>query len=370
MRRFLKRAATAFLAAGMAALGMAAPVSAAEKGYWNQTEDGWRYLIGDKPVAGRFAYISGEWYNFDAQGIMQTGWYNLPNSNIWYYFDLDGTAVLKDWVNVGGKWYYLDSAGYMVTGWQKIDEIWYLFEDSGALKTGWVKREGKWYYVTPGGVYKKGWLLDNGRWYYLQMDGTMATDCTLMIDGVWYAFDINGVWWVSNIEEDGDGETDAAQPEADQQQPEETVEEEAEQQPLVTKTEQLSRVMAEAVSAVCPKRPVPEQAVTSGYLQSTLVLERSLIKESSGVMNEKGSVLYLVLEAQPGKMNDLLIQLNVARRTLVLSLKGTQSKVWSNGDYLALMVLDDSCKDAEDELEVAAAAFDAAAQQILAEANE
>ena len=79
--------------------------------------------------------------------------------------------------------------------------------------------------------------------------------------------------------------------------------------------------------------------------------------------------MYLVLEAQPGKMNDLLIQLNVARRTLVLSLRGSQSKVWSSGDYLALIILDDACKDAEAETEVAAAAFDAAAQQVLTEAE-
>lgn len=363
MHKFLKKAVSAFLTLGIAAGITAAPVSAAG-GYWNQTEDGWRYLIDDKPVTGRFAYISGEWYNFDADGIMQTGWYNLPNSNIWYYFDLDGAAVLKDWVNVGGKWYYLDSAGYMVTGWQKIDETWYLFENTGALKTGWIQRESKWYYVTPGGVYKKGWLLDGGKWYYLQMDGTMAADCTLMIDGIRYSFDMNGIWWISKEEEEGTDEAETAEtPEL----PEETEQEEIEQQPSITKTEQLSNVMAEAVSAVCDKRAVPEQAVTGGYLQSTLVLDRSLIKESSGLMNEKGSVMYLVLEAQPGKMNDLLIQLNVARRTLVLSLKGTQSKVWSAGDYLALMVLDDSCKDAADELEVAAAAFDAAAQQILAE---
>lgn len=364
MHTLLKKAVSAFLALGLAAGTAAAPVSAAS-GYWNQTEDGWRYLIGDKPVTGRFAYISGEWYNFDQNGIMQTGWYNLPNSNIWYYFDLDGAAVLKDWVNVAGKWYYLDSAGYMVTGWQKIDETWYFFENTGALRTGWIQRESKWYYVTPGGVYKRGWLLDGGKWYYLQIDGTMATDCTLMIDGTRYSFDMNGVWWVSREPEEEQPEdvTASETPEL----PEETGQEEAEQQPVVTKTEQLSRVMAEAVSAACTKRAVPEQAVTSGYLQSTLVLDRSLIKESSGLMNEKGSVMYLVLEAQPGKMNDLLIQLNVARRTLVLSLRGTQSKVWSSGDYLALMVLDDSCKDAADELEVAAAAFDAAAQQVLAE---
>ena len=255
MRKIWKKAAAALLSLSVATSVVAAPVSAA-KGYWNHTEEGWRYLIGDKPVAGRFAHIDGKWYNFDENGLMQTGWYNLPSSGIWYYFDADGAAVIGDWVYVGGSWYYLDSAGYMVTGWQKVDETWYYFEDYGALKTGWVKRSGKWYYVTPGGVYKTGWQLSNGRWYYLQMDGTMAADCTLLIDGVEYSFDMNGVWWVSHTDElDGEPEEEPV-PET----PEETEqpgEEVAEQQPAVTKTEQLSRVMAESVSAVCTKRPVP-----------------------------------------------------------------------------------------------------------------
>ena len=58
---------------------------------------------------------------------MQTGWYNLPDSDIWYYFQKDGSAVVENWACVNGLWYYFDAAGYMVTGWQKIDETWVLF---------------------------------------------------------------------------------------------------------------------------------------------------------------------------------------------------------------------------------------------------
>ena len=123
--------------------------------------------------------------------------------------------------------------------------------------------------------------------------------------------------------------------------------------------------MAEAVAAACDKRPVPEIAITGGYLQSTLVLDRNLIDEASGLMNEDGSILYLVLKAKDGCLNDLLIQLNVARRMLVNNLDGTASKVWSQGGYIALMVLDDRCKQRDDELQVAASAFDAACQEMM-----
>ena len=110
--------------------------------------------------------------------------------------------------------------------------------------------------------------------------------------------------------------------------------------------------------------------MTSGYLQSTLVLDRSLIDEFSGLMNEDGSMLYLVLKAKDGCLNDLLIQLNVARRMLVNELDGTASKVWSQGGYIALMVLDDRCKQRDDELQIAASAFDDACQEMMGTADD
>ncbi len=357
-RKLLSAVLAAILTASLFTTG----VSAAG-GYWNETDAGWRYLENnDKPVVNRFANIDGHWYNFDQDGIMQTGWYNLPDSDIWYYFQKDGAAVVENWACVNGLWYYFDAAGYMVTGWHKIDETWYYFYDTGALKTGWLYRDGKWYYLTPDGVMKRGWLLDNGKWYYLLLDGSMATDCTLAIDGVEYSFDINGVWWVSG--EATDEEIEEITPDV----PENSTdidEEESDPEPTETFAQASCRIMAEAVAAVCDKHPVPEIAVPGGYLQSTLILDRNLIEEASGLMNEEGSVLYLVLKAKDGCLDDLMVQLNVARRMLVNNMDGTASKVWSQGGYIALMVLDDRCKQRDDELLLAASAFDDACQQLL-----
>ena len=66
-------AALAVLALGMAAVP--ALPAAAEDGYWNDTDAGWRYITSTgKAVAGRLAFIDGKWYRFDSDGIMQTGW--------------------------------------------------------------------------------------------------------------------------------------------------------------------------------------------------------------------------------------------------------------------------------------------------------
>ena len=348
-------AALAVLALGMAAVP--ALPAAAEDGYWNDTDAGWRYITSTgKAVAGRLAFIDGKWYRFDSDGIMQTGWYQLPNSGIWYYFTSSGAAVINDWQKVGDKWYYFDEAGYMVTGWHEIDGTWYYFYDNGALKTGWLMRSSKWYYLNDNGVMQTGWLLDDGKWYYLQIDGSMAVDCTLTIGGVEYSFDPNGVWWVSG--EATEEEIEAVTPDT----PENAAdmdELESEPEPAETVPEQLLAPMVEAVSAACRHRPAPTETVTGGYLQSTLVLDRDIIADFAGVMDDGD--LYLVLQPVEGRENDLISQLNIARRTLVSTEEGSVSKVWSAGGYVALVILDDRCHDAAEELELAVQVFDDAA---------
>ena len=348
-------AALAVLALGMAAVP--ALPAAAEDGYWNDTDAGWRYITSTgKAVAGRLAFIDGKWYRFDSDGIMQTGWYQLPNSGIWYYFTSSGAAVINDWQKVGDKWYYFDEAGYMVTGWHEIDGTWYYFYDNGALKTGWLMRSSKWYYLNDNGVMQTGWLLDDGKWYYLQIDGSMAVDCTLTIGGVEYSFDPNGVWWVSG--EATEEEIEAVTPDTPENASD-MDELESEPEPAETVPEQLLAPMVEAVSAACRHRPAPTETVTGGYLQSTLVLDRDIIADFAGVMDDGD--LYLVLQPVEGRENDLISQLNIARRTLVSTEEGSVSKVWSAGGYVALVILDDRCHDAAEELELAVQVFDDAA---------
>ena len=102
-KRFFPVLVSAFLIAGSL---WAPAVSAAGKGYWNESGNGWRYFEDEtRMVVNRFAHIDGHWYNFDQDGLMQTGWYNLPSSDIWYYFDKNGMAVIGNWAKVDGKWY-------------------------------------------------------------------------------------------------------------------------------------------------------------------------------------------------------------------------------------------------------------------------
>ena len=108
--------------------------------------------------------------------------------------------------------------------------------------------------------------------------------------------------------------------------------------------------------------------MTGGYLQSTLVLDREMIADFAGVQD--GGDLYLVLEPAEGRENDLITQLNIARRTLLSGVQGHVSKVWSAGGHIALVILDDRCHDAAEELELAVCAFDRAAADVNAAAGE
>lgn len=124
-----------------------------ETGSWSQNADGsWR--LTDKkanPVINRWiaAYnpyadlgsgqLAFDWFRFDAEGRMLTGWYQ----------DMDGET------------YYLNpysdrTKGKMMTGWNLIDGIWYYFETASTGKRGTLLRNT----ITPDGYQ----VDENGAW--------------------------------------------------------------------------------------------------------------------------------------------------------------------------------------------------------------
>jgi len=91
------------------------------------------------------------------RGDMVTGWFEIEyeGSLQWFYFRGDGTMVASDWVHDEEDWYYMRSTGPM-------------------LKSNW--KQGK----------------DN-EWYYLKSDGKMAKNEEIVVDGVTYIAEANGV---------------------------------------------------------------------------------------------------------------------------------------------------------------------------------
>ena len=107
----------------------------------------WSFTLnGGLPLNNRWARIDvsdgngqvvSEWYRFDNQASLITGWYHDAESNSWFFLNpTDGKdmgKMTRGWYydNSSGKWYYLDA-------------------QNGNMSTGWIQLNGKWYYLSTG----------------------------------------------------------------------------------------------------------------------------------------------------------------------------------------------------------------------------
>ncbi len=116
--------------------------SASGANTWTQDAQGWRYKKGDN------TWASNGWQQLSYNGTVE-----------WYYFNDQG-YMTTGWITDQGRKYYLNpvsdgTQGKMVTGWQQIEGKWYYFNEvsdgtRGALLTNtqigeyYVNEEGVW----------------------------------------------------------------------------------------------------------------------------------------------------------------------------------------------------------------------------------
>ena len=195
---------------------------------------GWRTIDGKtyyyengKAIKGE-KKISGYWYYFDKNGIMQTGFVNLGRKIVyydskgrmqygeqkidgyWYYFDKSEGTRATGFVNLGHKIVYYNTDGQMQYGERKINGYWYYFDKSeGTRATGFVNLGHKIVYYNADGQMQYGERKINGYWYYFdKSEGERATGFVNLghkivyynadgqmqygeqkINGYWYYFD-------------------------------------------------------------------------------------------------------------------------------------------------------------------------------------
>ena len=205
----------------------------------------------DDAQTGWFQHADGNWYYYDDDGSLHTGW--LKNNDSWYYFDpYDAIMMHNCWINGDGSCYFLLDSGKMATGWLQInynwDDIfypgdvetgsgsWYYFASSGRMQTGWLNYGGYDYYLDPNdgrmmqnttvlytspvyyadaaghltlftgwqeiggawlyyrsGIMQTGWQKINDNWYYFDYLGMMWYSCCRSINGRLYVFEDNGM---------------------------------------------------------------------------------------------------------------------------------------------------------------------------------
>ena len=123
--------------------GRPVPEPAYYYGTWIQDNTGWRLKGTDGTFPkNRWALVKEkrgeEWYFFDENGYILTGWLQYRNQQYYLNPVSDGTK------------------GRMVTGWQQIDNVWYYFDKTEGENKGSMLKNT----VTPDG-YKVGL---NGAW--------------------------------------------------------------------------------------------------------------------------------------------------------------------------------------------------------------
>lgn len=119
-------------------------------------------------------------YDFDSQGkLLSHAEQFSPNGTDWYFFDDDG-YIATGWKYISyqnKKVYYDKKTGIMKHGQVNIDGHWYFFDKvTGAMKTGWVyiPEQNKTVYYNKDGQMVYGTQIINGKTYYFDtFDGTL-----------------------------------------------------------------------------------------------------------------------------------------------------------------------------------------------------
>ncbi len=79
------------------------------------------------------------------------------NENGWWFRYTDGTYPTNEWVALEWQnvtnWYFFDAEGYLATGWKQDGATWYYLHPiadgtQGHMYTGWNQINGKWYYFS------------------------------------------------------------------------------------------------------------------------------------------------------------------------------------------------------------------------------
>lgn len=160
---------------------------------WMDTPMGKYYFGPDGIMRVGYVAIDGALYFFGMDGIMQTGWANVAGALV--YLGEDGKAK-TGWFNVGADSFYAMDNGACLAGWQAIGNTFFHFDEkNAALSKNQILPfiDGNPVYVGADGTIQTGWQQIGGAMYYFQENGVQAINTTILIDGIPWLFDINGI---------------------------------------------------------------------------------------------------------------------------------------------------------------------------------
>ena len=127
---------------------------------WKKNGDDWYYLDSDG-IRAADRQIDEYYVGEDGKRVSMK-WVSVENEDFWdeddapeflyYYYGRDGKALTSKWASINGQWYYFDAEGYMATGWIELDgKSYYLDPSTGAMYANtrtpdnfWVDASGVW----------------------------------------------------------------------------------------------------------------------------------------------------------------------------------------------------------------------------------
>lgn len=150
---------------------------------WVQLGSDWYYLYENGSMATGWLKHGNDWYYMYENGAMasnvsvdgfylgtdgrwKTGETWNVNATGWWYTYSDGSYPIGCWRMIDNEWYHFDAQGYMETGWIQDGTAWYYLKQSGAMaKNCWVSN----YYVGENGIMYTNSRTPDG--YYVGADG-------------------------------------------------------------------------------------------------------------------------------------------------------------------------------------------------------
>ncbi|WP_420214453.1 GH25 family lysozyme [Limosilactobacillus mucosae] len=119
---------------------------------------------------------------------------NKIGSNI-YYYDAGKEIFIVGWQVINNQKYYFDvNTAQMTMGEKNISEYWYDFNNNGIMQSGFVKlANGKTVYYNAQGQMQYGLQTINGKIYYFNTwSGERYANREAQINGKWYNFTSDG----------------------------------------------------------------------------------------------------------------------------------------------------------------------------------
>lgn len=111
-----------------------------------------------------------------------------------YFMNADGSMFKEGWIGDGVNMWYMDTKdGHMLRDLVKINGKYYYFGDDGLMRRGLTVVNGSIYMFGADGAMHYGWYADASGMRYFMEDGKMASNTTMVIDGVPFVFDVNGL---------------------------------------------------------------------------------------------------------------------------------------------------------------------------------